>query len=276
MPTVSELFDLRSEEFELLCAAILRAEGYKHTSIVSGSNFDVRMIAEKDGGNVVVAIRHKRRPLSVDELENICSSQVNSVPKPNGIVVLTSSPITRGAREYIQSHKDIVAFGGNDIVSLLQKHKRLEQEQFFKAHRRSVVQKISFFIAILGVLTSILFLLSGWRANSKVSGDLVSQIETVDKALQGISGLEDNLRRIRSDLEKTSHETESILAEHQSAQKLQELTQQQYSTIRVALTRVSWRDTLWSSFAGFVLGIASSIIAAVIYDKWKQWVVLTK
>ena len=48
------------------------------------------------------------------------------------------------------------------------------------------------------------------------------------------------------------------------------MTQQKYETVKSALRSQSWQKTALNYELGFLLGIASSLIASVIYSRFRQ------
>jgi len=54
------------------------------------------------------------------------------------------------------------------------------------------------------------------------------------------------------------------------AKELEKLTDSQRQTLKQILQAEKWWRTLLNYGLGFVLGVASSLIASILYERWKQ------
>ncbi len=69
---------------------------------------------------------------------------------------------------------------------------------------------------------------------------------------------------------ETEKATKVIEQEYAKAKELEKLTQEQFEAVKSALWSQSWQKTALNYGLGFVLGIASSLIASVIYSRIRQ------
>jgi hypothetical protein len=88
--------------------------------------------------------------------------------------------------------------------------------------------------------------------------------------LANIKGLEETLRKVRDDMVATQNATSEINKKYTEAKELEKLTDVQIQALKQTLQTEKWWKTLLNYALGFVLGIASSLIASVLYARWKQ------
>ena len=99
---------------------------------------------------------------------------------------------------------------------------------------------------------------------------LQERIETVERAIGSLEDLEKQLIDIKRDMVETEKAAKAIEQEYVKAKELEKLTQEQFEAVKSALRSQSWQKTAFNYGLGFVLGIASSLIASVIYSRTRQ------
>jgi DNA-binding transcriptional regulator YbjK len=99
---------------------------------------------------------------------------------------------------------------------------------------------------------------------------LDDRIKNVENALTSIRDLETYLNKIKQDMVATETATQQLNEKYVKAKELEKLTQVQIDALKATLQTESWHRTLFTSAMGFILGIASSFVASVLYTKWGQ------
>ena len=99
---------------------------------------------------------------------------------------------------------------------------------------------------------------------------LDKRIETVEKTLTSIRDLESYLSQIKQDMLDKEKATEVINQKYAQAKELEKITDAQLVALQSTLQKQNWRWTLFNYVMGFVLGVASSLLASVIHARWKQ------
>ena len=128
-------------------------------------------------------------------------------------------------------------------------------------------------LGLVGALTSIMagLLTSGiFFFAQPEKPQLQERIETAERAIGSLKDLEKQLVGIKGDMLETEKAAKVIEQEYAKAKELEKLTQQQFEAVKSALRSQSWQKTALNYGLGFVLGIASSLIASVIYSRFRQ------
>ena len=99
---------------------------------------------------------------------------------------------------------------------------------------------------------------------------LSDRIIAVKATLENIKTLESDLNAVKTDLIATEKETAEILAAHDDAKVLTDLTTQERRAIRAALTQKRWQERLVDLGGGLLLGVGSSLIASWITQRLKM------
>ena len=82
--------------------------------------------------------------------------------------------------------------------------------------------------------------------------------------------LEKYLSDIKQDMQATQKATEIINEKHAQAKELEKLTSAQLAALQETLQTRNWKWTALNYVLGFVLGVASSLVASVLYARWRQ------
>lgn len=99
---------------------------------------------------------------------------------------------------------------------------------------------------------------------------LQERIESVERALANLKDLEQQLTGIRKDMVETEQARKAIEEKYAKAKELEKLTDEQFEAVQAALRSQSWRRTLVDYLLGFILGVAGSLTASVIYLRLRQ------
>lgn len=270
------LFQLSPREFERLCAEILKVQGIEHVELVSGPNDQgVDIIGESKGQLIAVQVKHMRR-LSQGIVHSIITDVQASSYKPQQLLIMTSATIPSSLRELIQNVRGItVSFIGQDeVLRALNDHPEIIRLQVEPAQKRTVKQRWELTLGLTAALLSIvasLLLSSGTLFFAQPEKpQLQERIINVERAIGSLKDLEKQLVDIKGDMVETEKAAKVIEQEYAKAKELEKLTQEQFEAVKSALWSQAWQKTALNYGLGFVLGIASSLIASVIYARIRQ------
>ena len=115
---------------------------------------------------------------------------------------------------------------------------------------------------VLGVVT--------YGLSPKSSDPLDDRIRNVESALASIRGLQEPLNRVKDDMVATETSIAIINKKYTEAKELEKLTDGQLQALKESIQSEKWWKTAMNSIIGFILEVLPSVIASVIYDRWKQ------
>ncbi len=273
----NSLFQLTPNEFEKLCADILRAQGIEGIKLVGGpGDQGVDIIRETKGQQIAVQVKHTRQ-LSPASVRRIIEQMQASSYQPKQLIIITSAIISPSFRESIQKTQNRVVvrlIGQDEILMMLNDHPEIQRLQVAPAQKRTLRQSRELMLGFVGALSSIIAALLSSGIFFFAQPDkpqLQERIETVERAIGSLKDLERQLVDIKGDMLETEKASKVIEQEYTKAKELEKLTQQQFEAVKSALRSQSWQKTALNYVLGFVLGIASSLIASVIYSRFRQY-----
>lgn len=277
------LYELSGEEFERLCVELLMAADPQLT-ISAGEAprwIDAVGFKKVPNGTRSVAIEAKHRTAFHPEgLRLFLERLAQESTKFDEYIFITSSPIQDVHRQVSNSqaamslNAEIRLLGRNDILSLLDQHSYVAAKYFKTARDRQQRQKFaalvsSFAVAVsVGVLGNLLY--DTLRSSAEPSSKLTEQVKTVENSLARLRDLEQSLKALKNDLEQKSVESARITKEYEEAMKLKALTAEQLEQVKKAVSGQSGTEIFLNYFFGILLGVAGSVLATVITDRWKQ------
>jgi predicted PurR-regulated permease PerM len=161
--------------------------------------------------------------------------------------------------------------GQQDVFHLLAKHSDVAAKYFKEVAQKVRQRRLSVSISLLGVVASVVSLFFSIIpfTKDKERDSFESQIQAVEANLNSLRALERNLSALKKELQTTSEESARIKREYEEALKLKAITAEQLEQIKKAVSAQSTMDTFLNYFFGFLLGVAGSILATVITDRWK-------
>ena len=271
------LYELRPEEFERLVAELLKAQGYESVQVIGGpADHGVDVLAKNEGRPVAVQVKHTRH-LSPARLRDIVRQLKTSPHQANELLVITSAAATTADKALLSKLSSqgvsVRLIAQDDLLEILSKHPDIEKATISPARSRTRRQKRDFWIGIVGVLTSVV---AGLLVNfvslfiNPSQAPLDQRIETVERAIGSLKNLEQDLTDIKEEMIETERAVRIIKEEHAKAKELEKLTEAQYDAVKTALRSRSWQQTVLNYALGFILGVASSLTASVIYSRRKQ------
>ena len=272
----NSLFQLTPNEFEKLCAEILRAQGIERIELVGGpGDQGIDIIGETEGQQIAVQVKHTRQ-LSPSIVHRIIDQVRASSYQPKQLIIITSAIISPSLRESIQkTPSDITVrlMGQDEVLRTLNDHPEIQRLQVAPAQRRTIRQRRELILGFVGALVSIIagLLSSGiFLFVQPEKPQLQERIEIVESAIGSLKDLGKQLIDIKGDMLETEKAAKIIEQEYAKAKELEKLTQEQFEAVKSALRSQSWQKTALNYGLGFVLGIASSLIASVIYSRFRQ------
>lgn len=271
----NSLFQLTPNEFEKLCAEILRAQGIERVELVGGpGDQGVDIIGETEGQQIAVQVKHTRQ-LSLSIVRRIIDQVQAGSYQPKQLVIMTSAILSPSLRNLIlklPSYITVRLIDQDEVLRALNNHPEIQRLQLAPAQRRTIRQRWELILGLAEALSSIAGLLASgiFFFVQPEKPQLQERIETVERALGSLKDLEEQLTDIKGDMVETEKAAKVIEHEYAKAKELEKLTQEQFEAVKNALRSQSWQKTALNYGLGFVLGIASSLIASVISSRIRQ------
>jgi hypothetical protein len=270
------LYELTPAEFEQLAGRLLAADGIENVTYVGGpQDQGIDFTGEQEAETVAVEVKHRKRPLTEKELRAIVGRLKASKYNPSRVVVVTSAKVSDALKSSLdQGELDmpIRIIDRDEVLRVLSEDPALRKGPVASAEKRSRRQSRELWWGTLGTVASIAgIIVSGFSFFVQPTpSPLHQRIETVESAIDNLKNLENELIDIREEMAQTERATRAIEEEYEKAKQLQQLTDEQFSAVKSALEKTSWQKTLLDYFLGFLLGVAGSLTASVIYSRAKQ------
>jgi len=269
-----DFYKFMPSEFERLVADLLAQSGYSDVKLVGGpGDQGVDILAKREGQTVAVQVKHKTR-LDPQEIKHFAERYFKNPAAPRTMIFVTSAELPPDVERQI---KGIPAGARLEVVDrrglqqMLYEHKAASRQVIEAANKRLRAQRVWLLLSAAAGLFSILgALLSLYPFVFPEKEPLDRRIETVEKALGSMRDLEGYLADIKRDMEHTQKATAAINQRYAEAKELEKLTDAQLAALQSTLQVRDWKWTVLNYVLGFVLGIASSLVASVLYSRWKQ------
>lgn len=280
-PQSFPIFELSPQDFEKLCLDLLKAEGGNLRLNTDEKNhwFDITGERPSPKGKprtVAIEVKH-RTTFHPEGLWLFIDRLSKSNMRFDEYVFITSSPLTPAHLEAINSEAvarsgiSIQFLGQQDVFHLLSKHSDVAAKYFKEVAQKVRQRRLSLWLSSVGVVASVVSMLFAIIpfTKDKERDSFESQIQAVEANLNSLRALERNLSALKKELQTTSEESTRIKMEYEEALKLKAITAEQLEQIKKAVSAQSTTDTFLNYFFGFLLGVAGSILATVITDRWK-------
>lgn len=277
------LYELSGEEFERLCIELLMAADPQLTVSAGEAPrwIDAVGFRKASTGTRSVAIEAKHRTAFHPEgLRLFLERLAREATKFDEYIFITSSPILDIHRQVPNSqaakslNAEIKLLGRDDILSLLEQHRHVAAKYFKTARDRQQRQKIAASASLvaaavsMGVVGNLIY--DSLKPGVEPSSKLAEQVKSVENSLARLRDLELSLKVLRDELERKSTESAQIAKEYEEAMKLKALTAEQLEQVRKAVSGQTRTEIFLNYFFGFLLGVAGSVLATIITDRWKQ------
>lgn len=277
------LYELSGEEFKRLCIDLLLAadSSLAVTSTDAPRWIDVVGTRRTQQGDKSVAIKTSHRSIFHPEGLRLFLELLSKEERRfDEYIFITSSSIKDIPREMVNfnaakvQNAQIGIYGQLDLIELLSRHQAVAAKYFKSVRERVRMRRVSALIssaalvASLGGLGSSLYSLLGPKQQPDTQ--FSTQIRSVEESLSRLTDLERNLRKLKEELQEKSAESARVSKEYDEAMKLKALTTEQLEQVRKAVNSQNRWDVFQNYFFGFLLGVAGSVLATIITDKWKQ------
>jgi len=265
------IYDLAAEQFEALVTALLQADGYVLTGEMIYPH-GIEFYAMKDGVKTGVTIKH-RRSLSPKAVDDFSEQSIFDPNWPHNLLLVTSAPVSEKLsiilrNKLINCHLEILGF--EQLQKLICKHSAVADQFLNKVAARRQLEKLKLRFSIIVALICSVVLFWTHGLPSKPLQPLDDRIKNVESALASIRGLEEALGKVKEDMVVAESATREINKKYAEAKELQKLTDVQLQMLKDTLQSDKWWRTTMNYIIGFVLGVASSFVASILYARWKQ------
>lgn len=273
-PAREDFYKLIPTEFERLVADVFAHAGYSDVRLVGGpGDQGVDILATRDNQHFAIQVKHKTR-LSLQELQRFTDLYFSNSSTPRRLIFVTSAELPKNVRSRIERIPEGAQFEIVDrsgLQQMVQAHKAASERVMASATQRQRSQKYRLSIsAVAGLLSIIGVFISIYSVVFPNKAPLDRRIETVEKALGSMHDLESYLADIKRDMEDTQKATVTINQKYAEAKELEKLTAAQLAALQATLQGQNWRWTALNYVLGFILGVASSLVASVLYARWQQ------
>lgn len=282
------LFDLSAAEFERLCVELLAREGMLYIGMESNLSFDFvaqSVLGNGSTRNTAVEVKH-RKSFSMDDLKSFIDKVSHAESSHfNYYVLMTSAPLNDAVSQQLATHYNNQAedphalpfrvLGQTEILELLNKNPTVAEKFFKSVRKRVVLQDVYAWSSIVAMAFSVIAGIVGNFAwfhvgDQQEKTSFENQIIAVEQSLNGLRTLEQNLQKLKVEMEQTDQDSARIRKDYENALKLKSVTTEQLEQIKKAVVSQDTWDVAWNYFLGFILGIAASVLATVITDRWKK------
>lgn len=280
--TKIDVYDISAQKFEELAFNFLQEQGgltslenFTSGKIDSGYDFSARLKDARSSGRVAIEVKHRRK-LSKQDLYRIAETAERIKSGFDGFILITSAKLNKEEQELLER---LLRSSGYALIKIYQgvtfevltktsNHKALEE---ITRSKRSEIKSLAY--GIMSVVVALIALTSNlipyFLDEEK---NLDARIENVASALESIKNLEIHLNEIKSDMQETQRESETIKREYEKSQELKQLTDDQQAAFRAAIgaSAPPWWVKPLDYFFGFILGIGASVIASFIHERIKR------
>lgn len=269
------LYALTPTEFNRLCANLLQVLGVADVRIIDGpGDQGIDIIGTANGLRVAAQIKHTKRMDSAN-IRRIISQMRLSSYSPQQIFLITSAELSAAQMREADKLPDNIQvrlIGQTEILRALNEHPDIggwAVSHAEKRSRREIIKLASGALVSAASIAAIIASLAG-AYFGRSTAPLRERITTVEKAIDSLKDLEQNLADIKRDMEETRHAKKALDDEYTKAKELEKLTDAQLEAVKTALKTEGLWTTIFDYVMGFVFGFASSFVASVLYDKWRQ------
>ena len=269
-----DLYNLTPAEFERLVVVLFSQLGYTDVKLVGGPmDQGVDIIATKDEKPVAIQVKHKTK-LPVQEIQRFADRYFANPETPRDVIFVTSAELPPGAAGRVERIPDGAHFqviDRRDLQRMVYANAAASAQAMKTVTTRQKSQRQRLLIsALAGALSIMGAFASFYSVAFPPKAPLDKRIQTVEKALASMHDLESYLADIKRDMEDTQKATALINQKYEEAKELEKLTAAQLSALQATLQVRNWKWTILNYVFGFILGVASSLVASVLRARWKQ------
>lgn len=265
-----QLFELSPQQFEELCADLLSAElQFDKYFITDGPNDNgVDILALKGIKKLAIQIKHRYRIVN-NQLEKEIEKYKHLLEFHHEFIFITSANISKETINRLQSDK-IKIISQQELFNLLDKHADVAQRYFTNVEKKNKKNRQWLSTSLIGALVSIILSLFTFFTDiNKKNKTLTEKIDNVEQVLKGIKGLENDLESIKSDMIETDLENKKIMEEYKKMKGLEDIVNDKKESLNNILNYQPWYIKTLNYILGVLTGIFTSIIASILYERWK-------
>jgi hypothetical protein len=264
------IYDLTPSTFVELCHDLLKAEfNYEKTFILDGPQDNgVDILALKGVEKIAIQVKHKYkldRISAIKELEKYKSL----LGFHHRLIFITSAKVDKAVVQEFRTDK-ISIISQSELFNLLDKHTDIAGRYFKVAEKRNKLNQRWLSSSFVGIILTIISSVLTFYIDKKDDKPLASKIDNVEEALKNINGLEKDLEEIKDDMIKTEIEKTRIIEEYEKVKGLEDVINEKKESLNLVLNYQPWYKKLLDYFLGVLTGIFTSIIASILYEKWRQ------
>jgi hypothetical protein len=266
------IFDLNLESFERLCYDLLNAENnYDKIYFLTdekGAGLKADIVAIKGMEKIAIEVKHKKQIRRTDLLEDI-NRLKGLLEYHHKLIYITSASLTNESYEDIQDSR-IQIIDQKKLFQLLDRHPMLASGYFknVKAKRETKASLLK--SSIIGIIISVA---AGLASTTSLIGEknkpLEGRIQNVEVALNNIKDLEKSLSTIKEDMIATEMKNREITEEYEKLKGVEAIIKEKKESLDSILNYKPWYKIVIDYIIGFLLGVFTSIIGSIVYDKWR-------
>ena len=280
--TKIDIYDISAQKFEELALNFLQEQGdltslenLTSGKIDYGCDFSATLKDTAKPCRIAIEAKHRRK-LSKQDLYRIAETAERIKSGFDGFILITSAQLNKEEQELLErlihssGYTFIRIYQGITFETLTKTSNRKALEEIKRSKISEIKSLASGIMAVVVALIALTSNLIPYFLDEEKNLD--TRIENVASALESIKDLEKNLTEIKSDMQKTQRESETIKREYEKSQELKQLTDDQQAAFRAAIGASSppWWVKPLDYFFGFILGIGASVIASFIYERIKR------
>lgn len=271
---------LSANAFEELCLALLVAAKYE--LVPSGreeqryGDFKGTTPGSEGAKSLTVEVKHRDKFDAVSLRQFLRSAvEINS----EQLLYVTSAPIDHNFSSgepstWVPHGKKLTLIGREELRKMLLNYPAISERFFAPAKKRDRLSRAkisaSLVVLVMGAISAFVSLYLTLK-DTTTAATLPAQIAAVQQSLDNIRNLQSGLRVLQKNLDDTAVESRQIELEYSKAQQLKNLTSADLEEVKEALNHSSWKEKLLDGFIGFVIGVAGSLVAAWLYERWTRW-----
>lgn len=268
---------LSASAFEELCLALLTAAKYKLVQIVGNEqrygDFKGTTPPLEGTKSVTVEVKHRDKFDVVSVRQFVLNGAETSSTQ---LLYVTSASIDRNfspgvPSNWIPSGKEVKLIGREKLNEMLVEYPAIAKRFFVPAKKRARLSQLQITVSLVMLVAAAGWGFSFWGSKSRATAaTLPDEIAAVQQSLEHIKNLQASLQALQKNLDDTAAESRRIESEYVQAQQLKRLTAADLDGVKAALNHSSLTETIASLFVGFVVGVAGSLAASWLWDRWQR------
>ena len=278
---------MTSAQFDALCVDLILHENpemrVRATSLLADPSVRIDAILTKETpkGHISIGVESSHRTSFNFATWEAARQRVRRTQaRLDELIFITSAPISEAdTQRILASVKDdfpkLQVIGEAGVIQMLDRHRDVA-DLFFRGVKRETQTRFRKGLAGVAVIALSMLLsaagvgLALYVSPTSKPTTLVAQLTNVESSLEKLHGLEENLKMLRTEINKEADETARVKREYEQAMTLKPLTTEQLDRVKAAVTRQTPFE-FWSALlGGFLGGVGSSILGTVLLDEFRR------